>query len=91
MISRAPWTEQEIRSLEMRQADHGLHSYTCHVCSSVLVPRQEGWYCNVCEMGVQDWAHLSDTGQVADGAGAPTPEEMESLSSLASALRERVS
>ena len=59
-FSEAPWTTKEIDALRARQADKHRHPYTCGNCGTDLEPRKRGWFCNVCNGIVQDWAHSVD-------------------------------
>ncbi|MFW6313503.1 MAG: hypothetical protein ACOC2N_06440 [Spirochaetota bacterium] len=61
MTTKAPWTPEQVASLEKRQCDVAKHPYTCGEigCSLELVPFEDGWHCP--EHGlVQRWAHAED-------------------------------
>jgi hypothetical protein len=65
-MAKAPWTEEQVKSLAERQACGAMHEYTCGECPGIkaeLIPTPDGWFCPQCEKLVQDWAHRSD----ADG------------------------
>ena len=61
-ISRAPWSQEEVESLTLRQKEIRLHPYTCGNDSrhTLLVPTNLGWMCTDCDY-TQDWAHKADT------------------------------
>lgn len=54
-LSHAPWTEDEVHSLNGWQLDGKAHPYTCR-CSKSLIATKEGWRCLDCPDYRQDWA-----------------------------------
>jgi hypothetical protein len=67
--SDAPWTDEEVSSLNDYQTKSGMHPFTCGVKSShgkgYLVATIEGWLCPEphCDY-TQTWAHK----EMADGS-----------------------
>jgi hypothetical protein len=63
-ISRAPWTEDQVKQLKGRQTTG--HPYTCgSYCEDTsLEPTTEGWICPTCDY-IQDWCHEPDVSQVS--------------------------
>ncbi|MBS1722437.1 MAG: hypothetical protein JSS66_05460 [Armatimonadetes bacterium] len=57
--SRAPWDDDQVCSLRLRQACGQLHEYTYE--GQALVPTVNGWCLPGSEDVVQDWARKSDT------------------------------
>lgn len=57
-IVRAPWTDEQVAALELRQDNEMLHEYTCE-CGHQLIPSNKGWWCEECPY-TQDWAHAYD-------------------------------
>lgn len=55
-IRQAPFTPEEVESLNGFQRWSGMHPFTCGWCPAVLCAGEEGWYCPDCDYG-QDWAH----------------------------------
>jgi hypothetical protein len=70
--STAPWTEDQVRNLERRQAAVWLHPYTCNGCSPSrdLRPTSDGLVCDGCGYH-QNWAHAVDV--VGDFPSNPFP------------------
>lgn len=69
-ISRAPWTDEEVKSLNEFQKCKAWHPFTCGDCGECLVPQKsrvlvatkDGWECPSCNSQcaptiVQTWAH----------------------------------
>lgn len=54
----APWTTDQINSLNAFQQATAFHEYTCNKCRSPLQATEEGWICpdSNCNY-IQDWAH----------------------------------
>jgi hypothetical protein len=68
MTVRAPFTPEQVASLNGYQASGAVHPFTCgnDDCpaeQAVLVAREDGWRCPACTY-TQDWAHA----QMADGS-----------------------
>lgn len=57
----APWTEEQVRALRVRQANPDLPYYSCGNDSTQLVPTSDGWICLRCGY-TQNWAHAADAG-----------------------------
>jgi hypothetical protein len=57
-ISRAPWSDDEVESLNAYQAAGVMHPFTCGNDSAHLPLRAtaDGWSCSCCEYE-QTWAH----------------------------------
>lgn len=58
--SVAPWTDDEVRSLNEYQASGVMHPFTCEnddadYCASVLTATPAGWICPDCDY-TQNWA-----------------------------------
>lgn len=63
-LSYAPWTEDEVQSLNDYQDARMMHPFTCgNNSNDVLEATADGWICLFCEY-IQDWAHL----WMADGS-----------------------
>lgn len=66
----APWTEDQVRSLNARQRREDVHPFTCGHCDFKLplFATTKGWECQslLCDY-TQDWAHDF---MMATGAGA---------------------
>ena len=70
-IIRAPWTEDQVASLNAYQKCRAYHPYTCGAegchdpvrshSSGVLRATRDGWVCDICEKWHQDWAHKFTT------------------------------
>lgn len=61
-ISHAPWSEEQVENLALRQ-EGPLHPYThSHGLDSIeLVPTRDGWVCGGTDCQyTQDWAHEVD-------------------------------
>lgn len=69
MSFKAPWTEEQVASLNAYQASGRYHPFTCanrsepghqerHGDLGVLVATKDGWICPDCDY-TQDWAHWS--------------------------------
>jgi hypothetical protein len=60
-LSFAPWTDEEVRSLNAYQGSRAMHPFTCgdNHGPAVLLASPWGWDCpdGDCEY-TQDWAHL---------------------------------
>lgn len=56
----APWSPEQIKTLEAWQRNKDLHPYTCgnglHSITQVLIPTVDGWVCPSCDY-TQNWAH----------------------------------
>lgn len=54
----APWTAEEVKSLNEFQQCDAWHPFTCGKCRANLVATALGWRCNTfaCDY-IQDWAH----------------------------------
>jgi hypothetical protein len=61
-ISRAPWNDAEVASLNARQNDLTMHPYTCE-CGKKLYATHDGWICRQDRESriKQTWAHRIDT------------------------------
>jgi hypothetical protein len=57
--SRAPWTEEQVESLNEFQESGVFHPFTCGTegCRQDLVAASDGWHCSKCGLHRQDWAH----------------------------------
>jgi hypothetical protein len=57
-VVRAPWTREQVASLNAFQRSERYHPYTCpsEAHSSHLVASKQGWYCPMCAY-TQGWAH----------------------------------
>jgi len=53
----APWSEDQVKSLNAFQRSKNVHPYTCggDNCREVLFATKAGWVCRKCEY-TQDWA-----------------------------------
>jgi hypothetical protein len=54
-VAKAPWTDDQVRSLNDYQASGLFHPYTCGNCREDLVAMRDGWTCS-CGY-TQNWAH----------------------------------
>lgn len=65
---KAPWTPDQVKSLNGYQASTKYHPYTCRDRSrrphkwrlgdkGILVATIDGWYCPDCNAVTQTWAH----------------------------------
>ena len=68
-LIKAPWTNEQVRSLKEFQRSGTFHAYTCGNFHShhpiphseggdVLIPTPDGWVCEVCDYtqdSAQDW------------------------------------
>jgi hypothetical protein len=70
-IIKIPFSEEQIKNLDNRQLCGVLHEYTCS-CSSILIPKPDGWWCFVCKKIVQEWAYKSD----CDGTNVAIAEKL---------------
>lgn len=62
-LAVAPWTDQQVRKLIIRQANPHFHPYTCE-CGEELTPTTNGWYCEVNDCDYcQDWCLAQDVGE----------------------------
>lgn len=53
-FSYAPWSDEQVRSLNDYQVSGFMHEFTCR-CGEVLVAMPDGW---TCDCGyTQQWAH----------------------------------
>lgn len=52
---KAPWTEDQINSLNAFQVSGCYHPFTCGDCRKDLIAAADGWHCS-CGYS-QDWAH----------------------------------
>lgn len=57
--NKAPWTDEEVIALTLRQQNPTMHEYTCE-CGKILIPTTNGWICSECDY-TQDWCHAFDT------------------------------
>jgi hypothetical protein len=72
--TKAPWNDEQLELLRLRQGDRRLHPYT-HDCGTALIPTHSGWICLKClgpeveipGLGkgrfvqvVQDWCYNAD-------------------------------
>ncbi len=81
---KAPWNEDQVTALELRQADESKHQYTCERHSKTgLVPTKDGWKCpeKWCRYK-QNWAHAVDMKQLAKTSVASLLETMDMLCQL---------
>jgi hypothetical protein len=65
ILSKAPWTDEQVERLFQRQQSNMLHPYTCVTHSfHALTPTNAGWVCDIpeCEY-TQDWAHGLDVNE----------------------------
>lgn len=61
-VSRAPWTPEEVQSLNDYQDVKPMHPFTCgggntkdvHDHEVILVAQEDGWHCPECDY-TQDW------------------------------------
>ena len=55
----APFTEDQVESLNEYQKSGVFHEFTCGTenCRDSLVATSEGWTCPSCDY-TQDWAHI---------------------------------
>ena len=53
---KAPWTPEQVKSLEEWQKNPMVHPFTCYN-GHELVPTPAGWICPRCPEYHQDWAH----------------------------------
>ena len=49
----APWTDEQVETLQKWQEDDTKHPYTC-ICGESLTPYNSGWKCEYCGH-TQDW------------------------------------
>lgn len=65
MKEYAPWTEEQIKRLNLRQDDERRHPYTCGNDSTHprLVPTKDGWVCAECDY-TQDWVLTDISGEI---------------------------
>jgi rubrerythrin len=54
---RAPWTSEEVDSLNNFQQYGNIHPFTCRTCGYTLRAYQDGWWCTNCNKRRQLWAH----------------------------------
>jgi hypothetical protein len=56
-MKKAPWTDDEIKNLNVWQAKGFFHPFTCpNDSDQILVATKDGWVCEKCNY-TQDWAH----------------------------------
>lgn len=57
-LNKAPWTDEQVKSLNKYQQCSWVHPFTCggKNCRRVLVATPNGWICPKCDYK-QDWAH----------------------------------
>ena len=57
----APWTEDQVESLNQYQESGVMHPFTCGHGSHDLHATKEGWVCTICEKEgrtyTQNWCH----------------------------------
>jgi len=58
-LSYAPWTDEQVYRLEVRQSIDYMHPYTCVCGGGDLTPTMNGWVCKFCDY-TQDWCLKSD-------------------------------
>lgn len=70
-IVKAPWTDEQVTSLNEFQAFPLFHEFTCGTenCRATLRATKDGWVCDACKSYTQDWAHQF----MADGSWRPKP------------------
>jgi hypothetical protein len=56
VIIYAPWTDDEVESLNQYQRSGVMHPFTCGRSHSSLIATNDGWICPNCEY-TQDWCH----------------------------------
>lgn len=58
-IIRAPFTKEQVDSLNGFQRSGIVHPFTCGTeeCRADLVATKDGWICDYCHLHKQDWAH----------------------------------
>lgn len=65
MLTKAPWSDEQVAKLNEWQTCGWVHPFTCvyrgdeyhvHNGDCALVAERDGWRCPVCEYH-QDWAH----------------------------------
>ena len=47
VLIKAPWDDEQLEMLRLRQGDTRKHPYT-HTCGAILVPTHSGWICPNC-------------------------------------------
>lgn len=59
MIIKAPWTEEQVKMLNLYQTNCLFHPYTCGNGSHTLTATRDGWICEECQKNgteyKQDW------------------------------------
>lgn len=55
MIVKAPFTPEQVKSLNDYQDSGVFHPFTCE-CRANLIATEKGWICNCCNY-TQNWAH----------------------------------
>jgi hypothetical protein len=53
---KAPFTQEQVESLNAYQEAGVFHAFTCGSCGATLVATEQGWKCPDCDY-TQDWAH----------------------------------
>lgn len=56
MTIKAPWTQDQVDSLNGFQECGYVHPFTCMTNSTPLIATKYGWVCECCDWK-QDWAH----------------------------------
>jgi hypothetical protein len=55
---KAPFTDEQVKSLNDYQSSGVFHDFTCGNCGNALHASNDGWHCSTpgCDYA-QDWAH----------------------------------
>ena len=58
-MTKAPWTPDQVESLNAYQKSGVRHPFTCGApgCGADLVASVHGWACPQCNLWTQDWCH----------------------------------
>ena len=59
MKVKAPFTDDQVRSINAYQKSGAFHPFTCGTegCQGILRATREGMVCDTCRQWTQDWVH----------------------------------
>jgi hypothetical protein len=81
-MTTAPWTDDQVSSLNAFQDAGVFHPFTCGGCSNRdgLVAQNDGWHCPDCDYS-QTWAHYwtADWSWVSLMVGRACPEKLRKV------------
>lgn len=83
----APWTPDQVASLNEFQQSGQFHPFTCSCgCRQPLIAREDGWHCPDGGKHTQTWAHAF----MAERFLLKEPDEIEELRSQLTAADEQI-